>query len=357
MNSSNNLDFSGETIYVAIDTHLKSWTVRLGLKDTTLKGFTQPPSGKTLSKHLHQNYPGAQYRCAYDIGFNGFAPYDTIVEQGLECLAVHPADIPIRDKDRAQKTDGRDSYQLLKMLRADQVEGVYVPDMMQRDGRSLVRCRCSIVKELTRVRHRIRSHLYLFGICIPDKFKNGNWSHAFIGWLNQQLMKMNAGAATLELLLEQMEFLRLLLLKVSRQVRTMSKSEKYEKRSQALISLPGIGVITAMVLLTEIVDINRFSGADKLASYCGLIPIMHNSGQTVRQNEMTYRGNKIVRKTLIESAWVAKRTDPYLALKYQKALRRTSIANKAIVVVARTLLNRIYSILKKTDSLLRQNDN
>ena len=58
--------FDGETIYVGIDTHLKSWKVNIQSKEFELKTYTQPPDAQNLMNYLTHHYPGANYECVYE---------------------------------------------------------------------------------------------------------------------------------------------------------------------------------------------------------------------------------------------------------------------------------------------------
>ena len=65
MNRINLQKFEGETIYVGIDSHLKSWKISIYSKEFELKTFTQPPDSYKLIGYLKHHYPGASYKCVY----------------------------------------------------------------------------------------------------------------------------------------------------------------------------------------------------------------------------------------------------------------------------------------------------
>ena len=98
--------------------------------------------------------------------------------------------------------------------------------------------------------------------------------------------------------------------------------------------------------MTHIETIDRFKNTDYLASYVGLIPNSHSSGESENKGEMTFRGQIHLKKGLIESAWVASRIDPALTHSFIQLCKRME-PNKAIIRIARKLLNRIYYTLKK----------
>ena len=100
-----------------------------------------------------------------------------------------------------------------------------------------------------------------------------------------------------------------------------------------------------MTFLTEIEDINRFKSTDHLASFVGLIPKYHSSGEREITGEITFRGLTTLKQVLVESSWIAARIDPALSLAFNTYVKRMP-PNKAIIRIARKLLNRIYYVLK-----------
>ena len=154
------------------------------------------------------------------------------------------------------------------------------------------------------------------------------------------------GQQTLDLFIRQAEEQRALLLDTTQKVRDLSRTEKYAHNMKLLRTIPGIGLITAITLLTEIADISRFESQDHLAGFIGIIPGRHSSGEKDKNTEMTFRGHYFLKRSLIESSWIAARLDPALNMAYHKYVQRMD-ANKAIIRIARKITNRIYFVLKQ----------
>lgn len=127
--------------------------------------------------------------------------------------------------------------------------------------------------------------------------------------------------------------------------RKLARSERYVQDYGLLRSVPGIGAITALSLLVEVEDIRRFQNSDKLAGYIGLVPTTHSSGEKDNKGEMTFRGQMKLRSKIIESAWFAARIDPAMSMAFLELTKRME-GNKAIVRIARKLLNRVFYVLK-----------
>ena len=66
------LDFSGQNIYVGLDTHRKQMTVTILGEQVSHKTYSQPPEARVLAGYLKKNFPGANYHAAYEAGFSGF---------------------------------------------------------------------------------------------------------------------------------------------------------------------------------------------------------------------------------------------------------------------------------------------
>jgi len=341
------LDFTGQNIYAGIDVHKNSWKVSVYSEDLYHKTFNQPPEPEVLCRYLTRHFPKATYYSVYEAGFCGFWIHDRLQSLGVNNIVVNPADVPTTDKEKKRKTDRVDSNKLARHLRSGDLEALYVPDRASLEDRNLIRMRRTLVKELTRYKNRIKSELNFFGIPIPDQFttKSSYWSKRFIGWLEELEHQQWTGTDSFKILIKHVKVLREHLLEVNRKMRTLSKDTHYQKRADLLRTITGIGLPTTMVILTEINDIRRFANQEKLRAYVGLTPTSHSSGDKDMHGEMINRGNKYLKSAIIESAWIAARTDPVLHMTYIHLCKRMK-KNKAIVRIACKLLNRIHFVLK-----------
>lgn len=336
-------DFSGQPLFVGLDVHKSSWRVSIHTTDMEFKTFTQPPQASALLAYLRRSFPGAQVRCAYEAGFSGFSAAHALRDAGLECLVVHPPDIPTNDYDRRHKTDRNDARRLSRALRAGHMRSVYIPTQDAIDARALVRMRDVLIKKQTRCKTQIKMALLFLGVELPATITDGHWSRRYITWLETQAQQDGSRALVVRTYLDELLFLRAQVHAITLQIRTMARSGVYASTVDLLTTVPGIGVLTAMTLLTELVDITRFRSADALASYVGVVPDEASSGQKTITIGVTRRRNASLRHMIIESAWTAIRNDPALLQVYQNASRRMA-KSKAIVIVARRLLNRLRKV-------------
>ena len=339
------LDFTGQSIYVGLDVHKKSWSVSIFSEQCEHKKFTQPPEADKLAQYLKRNFPGAAYQAVYEAGFSGFWAHDRLQERGVNCLVVHPADVPTTNKERTSKRDRIDCRKLARHLRSGELKGIYVPTRLQLEDRSLVRTRQTLVRKQTRCKNQIKSFLLFYGLELPEEVVKSRWSKKFLHQLAELRMERDSGHLALQSYLEELQQLRKLIAAVNRGIILLSREAAYREMVQRLKTIPGVSTLTAMILLTELGDLTRFKNLDHLASYVGLIPDTKASGETEHIGGLTFRRNAQLRAVLIEAAWTAARLDPVLLLAFNQYCRRMK-KTKAIVKIARKLLNRIRYVLK-----------
>jgi transposase len=333
--------FEGQKVYVGIDVHKKTWKASTCTKHTNPGAWTvtiEKPFDENLRVYLDKHFPGATFLCGYEAGFTGFWIHDALEAKGLPTIVMHAADIPTTNKEREQKEDRRDARKIAKALKNEDTDGIYVPSKQAQKDRSVVRERYSIAKNTRRIKVQIKSHLALYGIEIPEEMEDRHWSRNFIKWLEQ--VREENQDDTLSLQLDRLSAMRALQLKANRKLRELGMADRNRKIYEVLLSIPGVGPLTAMLLLTEIVEMKRFSSFRHLSSYTGFVPSMHSTGDKEVHSNITSRRNKHLRTALIESSWMAIRYDTELLGKYEDYRKRMK-AQHAIVRIARILLRRI----------------
>lgn len=342
----NKLDFNGQNIYVGLDVHLKSWKVTIASDEFNLKTFSQDPDPKKLMKHLQNNYPGATFHSAYEAGFCGYWIHKEMASMGIKSMVVNPADIPTTHKEKVQKEDSRDSRKIARSLRSGDLHAIYVPTQQTIEDRNLVRTRHELVRDLSRCKSRIKSFMHFNGIPIPEKFTTSSaWSKHYVNWLESLNNFSSSNKLALQAKIISCNNLRTNLLNTTKEIRKLSQTTSYKENIILLQSVPGIGLLTAMIFMTEIEDISRFKNCDNLCSFVGIVPSTRSSGEHDAVGRITPRGHNFLQNAIIESAWVAVRIDPALTKNYGEYRKRME-ANKAIIKIARKLLNRIMYVLK-----------
>jgi len=333
----------GKQLFVGVDLHLKKWQVTV-LSEDGLKLFSNSIDGNwpSFESLLSRFGEASKVSVVYEAGYFGFWLYDRLVEYGVEARVTPPSLIPSVSGSRV-KTDRIDSLKLAQLLKADQLKGVYVPTKEERAHRQVARRRRQLIEDRVRVQNRIKAHLRVNGIFLPQE-SSGKWSLGYVDKLRAFRFSDRFEQKSFESLLEQYDFLCDQVDGQTRLLRELTRTETYEARVEILKSVPGIGWLSAMEILLELQDVERFKSADALAAYVGLTPSQHSSGEHVRYGRITAQGKPSVRALLIQAAWSLIKKDALLGKKYQQLKGRAG-GKKAIVAIARMLLIRMRRLL------------
>lgn len=353
MNKAKTLDFSGHTIFCAIDAHKKSWRINKRDKDFELEDYSQGPCPENLYKHLRSRYPGAKYKIAYEAGFCGFGIQRSLSKyEDVECIVVNAADVPTSDKEKKRKTDKIDARKIARELSKGNLSGIYIPGREMEHARSLVRQRTRLVQDQTRCKNRIWHLLMFSGLKLDAEKPKQYWSKSFIERLRKLPVTDDGLKQTIEIAVDEYLAVRVLVLKATIFMRQLSVQGLFQPVQKLLQSIPGIGLINAMITHTEIMDMKRYPTLDAVCNDVGIVPDTEDSGDTKKEKGITHRCNHYLREAIVESSWSIIRKDPAMLMKYKQYCQRMA-ENKAIIKIAKHLLSRIrYVWLQKKEYVI-----
>lgn len=125
-----------------------------------------------------------------------------------------------------------------------------------------------------------------------------------------------------------------------------AQNKRLDQQVKLLMSINGVGFITACSILAYLGDISDFANAGKVASYAGLTPRKIESGTSIKRSKLSKQGHKKLRKALYFPAIVATQHNPVLKTKYQSLLAVGKPPKMAICAIMRKLLVISYGVLK-----------
>jgi transposase len=293
----------------------------------------------------------AEVVLAYEASGQGFGLYDELTEAGITCHVLAPTRIARSPRQKRDKTDDRDAEQLLQLVRGHVLAGndlptVWVPDPQTRDDREVVRARLDAGAKLTRIKTQIGCLLKRNQVRRPGGLGDG-WTEPYREWLEtlssgdrEPGAALGAGGrVALGTLLRQMESLEGEIVELDQAVQTLSEVPRYAQVVKRLDALMGVGVLTAMVFLTEMGDLSRFRNRRQVACYLGTVPSKAESGKTDdRKGHITRQGPARVRRVLCQASWARVGHDPQTAACYDRIVQKNPKHKKiALVAVMRRL--------------------
>jgi len=235
------------------------------------------------------------------------------------------------------KTDKLDAVKLANLLRGGYIAECYVPDRRIMDLRELVRHRAALVRMRTKLKNKIHSIVLMKGIQISNK--HCPFTHLY----NEELKALND--YRINGYLHLIESLDYEIKVVSKEIGTLAKEDEM---ASLLMTIPGIGYYSALLIVSEIGDINRFPDSHHLCSYAGLIPSTHSSGGITYHGSITKIGSKYLRWIMLECVHTHIRTNKNSNIsQFYTRLAKSKGNSKAAVAAASKLLRIVYCVMKE----------
>lgn len=217
-------------------------------------------------------------RACYESGPTGFHMARELRALGLDCAVAAVSKMQRPAADARRKNDRRDAEFIARMLATHNIVEVPLPDMAVEAARDLDRALDDATRELRRSRQRLNMFLIRLG-------------HV---WDERDALEYYVTAARCaESDRRQLE----------RRVVALAGTDRWRATVEALSCIKGVDTLTAFRLAAEAGSFSRFRSAPAFASWCGLTPSEHSSGESERRGGITEAGNALARTALIESAW------------------------------------------------------
>ena len=305
-------------------------------------------------------------RACYEAGPCGFGIARRLKQLGVECEVVAPSLTPKRAGERV-KTDRRDARKLGRLLRAGELSPVYIPESTDEAIRDLCRARTDAVDDRCRSRHRLKGFLLRHGYHYQGK---SSWSAAHERYLRELVLPHPAMKVILEEYLQGIAAAGERIARCEEAMRALLEKWHLRPAVEALMAMKGFRTVAAMILVSELGEVHRFSHPRQVMAYLGLVPTENTSSDRRRQGHITKCGNAHARWLLVECAqhyatppkvskelsrrqegqpqevralsWKAQHR---LHARFARLSARRLQRNKALVAIARELCGFIWELL------------
>lgn len=350
----------GKHIMVGCDLHKDNMLIKVavGLEKAEKKTYWNTEDGRNAMieqlKKRSEAEGGARVIFAYEASFLGFGLYDDLTNEGIDCYVLAPTKIARSVKHRRRKTDERDAERILEIVRGHILAGgelpaIWIPDRQTRRDRELVRMRLAVGEKLATTKTQIDVLLKRNRLEKPTS-AGQNWTRKHQEWLNAAIgaeLEPSFGTRmAVDSLLRQKKMLEEEVSQLDKHIAVLAQDKRYSEPVQELIRIKGVGLITAMVFLTEMGDLSRFANRRQVGSFLGLVPSSYESGESDdRKGHITHQGPARVRKILCQASWALTRTNTAEGAVYNRIIRRNPHHKKiALVAIMRRLAVRMWHL-------------
>ena len=224
-------------------------------------------------------------------GYNYQYLYDLLKSEGYNVKVAHPLMVKAiaYAKVKTRKVDARI---LADLLRTDMIPECYIPNEDIRNLRDLARRRHYFVNTRTMFKNKV--HVELSKRWIDYRTGNSN-SDLFTRKGREYLRSLKISGV--KDCLHTIDFLDAKIREMDSEIKILASNDKYAKH---LITIPGIFYYAALLISSEIADINRFPDGEHLSSYAKLVPGTHQSGET-RYSKADMKGSQMLNSLFLIS--------------------------------------------------------
>jgi transposase len=264
--------------------------------------------------------------------------YDYLTDAGYSVVLAHPPGVAALKKLR-DHTDKDDAMLLADLLRTNSLPLSYAPPYDIRVKRQITRHRLSLTQLENEIMNKVHAILLRHGI------NNLPYSDAFCKKGLQHLRSLDLPMCDRFELDDYIELIQMFESKIDGTTEYIETFAPNDPSIRLITTMTGMAYYNSTAFIGEVGDIRRFESGDKLASFVGLTPRVHQSGQKTRFGHITKRGSCRLRWIMIQAANVASQKDRTLKNTYMRLAPRIG-HQKAVVAVARKMVTLLYVMLK-----------
>ena len=228
----------------------------------------------------------------------GYSLYHQLKDHAVDCKILAPSTMAVTNTHHV-KTDKRDAANITRCQAFHTYSEVYVPDNDDNDVKEYIRMRDDQKLYLKKVKQQILAFVLRQG----KRFEGGKtyWTIAHLKWL-KTLELSDLQRETLNEYLLTYEYLTEKISRFDERIEELASVERYEEKVKHISCLLGIKTHTALSMIVEVGDFERFEKAPKIASFLGLVPSEDSSDTRVNRYSITKAGNSHLRRLLVEAA-------------------------------------------------------
>jgi len=236
------------------------------------------------------------------------------------------------------KNDKVGSETLAHLSRADLLPEAWMANRRTQQTRLLTRLRITLGQQRAKAKNQLQAVLHQEGFLKPVADVFGKKGRAWLAGLELS----PAGRVVVEVWLKVVDQMDAAIMEQTRELEKMAKDDA---RARWLQTVPGIGAYSAMVILAEVGEIERFGTKRALASYAGLTPSVRESAGKRKRGGIGHHGSGTLRWIMLQVAQVAARCSP-AAKAWIARLKRRKPAQVALIALARKLLTAVWALLR-----------
>jgi transposase len=335
--------------YIGLDIHKKVIAYCIKALDGRLIGQGKIDADRKSLGEWVQGLPGPWIGAMEATIFTGWI-YDFLKPYAVDLKVAHPEMLKAITAAK-KKNDRADAEMIADLLRVNLLPECHMLSEEIRELRRILRYRNHIVRTAVKMQNKMSGLLMEVGASYSKKRLHGK--KYFNGLLERVEEIPHSVKELLKLSRAGFEMFSAVQKRLVVALRTNSL---IRDRVQRLMSIGGIGEVTALTWVLEIGEPERFGSIRKAISYCGLCSAQKESAGKEQRGPISKKRNKHLQTMLIEAAKIAPLWNPQLAAVHERELKKGN-RNRATLAVARRMVAYMMAVDKKqTDFMLREEE-
>lgn len=328
-----------ETVYyIGLDIHKKVIAYCIKTKEGHLVGQGKISTDRETVSEWVKGLPGPWIGAMEATLFTGWI-YDFLTPFAVELKVAHPEMLKAISAAK-KKNDRADAEMIADLLRVNLLPQCHMLPEQIRELRRILRYRNHVVRTAVKMKNKMSGLLMEVGASYSKTRLHGKkYFHELLERVDEippsvkDLLKLSRAS---------FEMFRGV---QKRLVMELRNNDLIRDRVQRLMTIPGVGEVTALTWALEIGDPSRFSSIRQAVSYCGLCSAQRESAGKEQRGPISKKRNKHLQTMLIEAAKIAPNWNPQLAAVHERELKKGN-RNRATLAVARRLVAYMMAVDK-----------
>jgi transposase len=327
------------TYFIGLDIHKRTIAFCIKYADGRVHSEGAGAADRGSLRRWVEGLPGVWDGAMEATLFTGWV-YDYLKPYARSLKVAHPEMLKAITSAK-KKNDRADASMIADLVRVNLIPECYMAPTEYRDLRRILRFRNQVVRMSVMLKNRMSGLLMEVGATYSKQRLHGKrYFSELLGNLEEvpesviDLLRMNRMG--LELFVGMQKTL----------LNGIREQELIRARVDRLMTIPGIGEVTALTWVLEAGEIDRFPSVRKMVSYCGLCSGQHESAGKTHRGPLSKKRNGHLQTVLIEAAKLAPRWNPRLAELYAREVERGN-RNRATLAVARKLVAYLLTVDKR----------
>ena len=371
-------------IKIGMDVHSKNYTLcamepTIGSEDRIFGEVQVAPDYKEViyfieSLKMQLGLNNDYYiECGYEAGCLGYTLYHQLTNAGIKCVILAPTTM-LTQQGKRVKTDTRDARLIAQCLCYGGYHPVYIPTGEDNAVKEYLRMRDDHKLALKKLKQQINAFVLRHGY----QYTGTKWTIKHVTWLNKLTLDPMY-RETLDEYMVSYEEQEAKIERFDKRIEEIAAETRYQEKAKKLGCFLGIRTHTALSLIVETGDFNRFAKGNTYAAFLGLTPGEHSSSETVKRLGISKAGNRHLRTLLVEAARgickgvigykskslrsrqsgqsaeviaYADKANTRLRSKYYRMIRHGKKRNVAVAAVARELACFVWGMMTDNISIL-----